>query len=69
MKIIFKLIILSLLIFSCESPIEPDLPPTVSILSPLSGQSVSGLVPITVSTDDDWVRESPIRNNNTSAYH
>jgi len=53
MKTIFKLMTLSLLIFSCESPIEPDLPPIVSILSPSSDQLVSGSVLITVSTDDD----------------
>ena len=49
------IILLSLfLIFSCEDTNGPDLiPPTVSIQSPLSDQSVSEMVPIIVSTEDD----------------
>ena len=49
------LILLSLfLIFSCETPVEPDTtPPTVSITSPVSGITISDIIPIVVSTNDN----------------
>ena len=50
---------LSLLFWSCEDEAEPDtVPPTVTIISPNDGLTVSGSVTITcISTDNEGVEK------------
>ena len=49
------LLILPLLLYwSCDEPTEDDTtPPTVSISSPVSGQTVNEIITITVTTQDN----------------
>jgi hypothetical protein len=55
MKKLYPLLIISILIYwGCEEEIEEDTtPPTVSISSPVSGQTVNEIVTITVTTQDN----------------
>ena len=55
MKKLYPLLIISILIYwGCEEEIEEDsTPPTVSISSPVSGQTVNEIITITVTTQDN----------------
>ena len=55
MKKLYPLLIISILIYwGCEEEIEEDtIPPTVSISSPVSGQTVNESVNINVTTQDN----------------
>ena len=56
MKKLYPLLIISILIYwGCEEEIEEEdtTPPTVSISSPVSGQTVNEIVTITVTTQDN----------------
>ena len=65
------LILLSLfLIFSCETPEEPDTtPPTVTITYPVDGSFVSEIINITcISTDNQGVKEVELWIDGICAY-